>query len=148
MRPVCLPFKNPNLEELSDRSLYRLHSNNSKISQPTGYNMMKYMIVSNEKCSAYNIPLDNPAFCAQAQGNVQTGIQGDPFMHAYHENGKFPIYQVALGAYQMSQLPAVFINVHQYIGWINDTINGNIGKTRNEVVLPLLREHEKEFSFH
>lgn len=87
-------------------------------------------------------------FCAQAQGDVEIGIQGDPFMHALGEDGKFPIYQVALGAYQMYKMPAVFVDIHSYINWINDTINGNIGKTKNEVVLPILRKHEKEFSIY
>lgn len=104
--------------------------------------MKKYFIVPNTKCAAYNIPSTDNVFCAQPQGDVHCGIEGDPFMHALTEHGRYPIYQVALGAYQMSNNPTVFVDIHPYIEWINDTINGNVDKTNNEVILPVLRKNE------
>lgn len=62
-------------------------------------------------------------------------------MHAINEDGKYPIYQVALDAYHMNDNPTVFVNILPYIEWIDDTISGS--GTKNEVILPVLRAKEK-----
>lgn len=137
IRPVCLPFRALNLRE---NTLYRLYSNNSKVTQSTGFNAKKYSILANENCRS-PIPLTDATFCAQAQGGEQTGVDGDPFMQAIKEGGNYPIYQVALGVDQTTK-HSIGLSIHPYIGWIKDTINGNIEKTRNEVIRPYLRPKE------
>lgn len=138
VRPACLPFEAP---VLKDNILYRLYSNNTKLSQPTGYNTKKYSVVGNAKCSSYKIPFTNAVFCAQS--DEELGSNGDPFMHALNEDGKYPIYQVALDGYHMNDNPTVFVNVHPYIEWIKDTITGNVEMTKNEVIFPVLRAAER-----
>lgn len=138
IRPVCLSSKAP---VFSDNTLYRLYRNNTKLTQPTGFNTKKYTIVRNEKCQSYKIPFTNAVFCAKS--NEEIGSNGDPFMHAINEDGMYPIYQIALDAYHMNDNPTVFVNIFPYIGWIDDTINGNIEKTKNDVIFPVLRAKEK-----
>lgn len=64
-------------------------------------------------------------------------------MHALNEDGKYPIYQVALDGYHMNDNPTVFVNVHPYIEWIKDSITGNVEMTKNEVIFPVLRAAER-----
>lgn len=68
-------------------------------------------------------------------------MDGDPFMQAIKEGGNYPIYQVALGVDQTTK-HSIGLPIHPYIGWIKDTINGNIEKTRNEVIRPYIRSKE------
>lgn len=138
-RPACLPFKAP---DLSDKILYRVYSNNTKLDKPTGYNTKSYIIVDNKKCSTYQIEFTDAVFCAKSDKEI--GSNGDPFMHATNEDGKYPIYQVALDGYHMNDNPTVFVNIHPYIGWIQDTITGNIERTKNEVIYPVLRGKEMQ----
>lgn len=127
-------------EVVGDSTLYRLVSNNSEVDEPIGFNAHKYAIVGNAKCLAYKVPFSDAVFCAS--GDVGSGSNGDPFMHALSENGAYPIYQIALDAYHMHDNPTVFLNIHPYIKWITETINGNVAETKNEVIYPVLRGKE------